>query len=309
MAGAVTTAGPGGASPMAHRREVSWRRMLPVLRYFRRTPSLGVGLLILLGLALFVIFGYLLYDTSRVTALSVAANRSPSLEFLLGTDRQGRDMLAVMIVGTFLTLMIGLIAGALGVVVGLVLGFVSAYYGGWVDNIIKTLVDTLLTIPGLLVLVIIAVSLSEAGLTVLQMAMVVSILAWLFPTRQIRSQVLVMREKGYVEIARLSGMSNLGIIVKEMMPNLAPYVAASFVGAVAAAILASIGLEALGLGPLDSATIGMTIYWNIWYSSILHGLWWWLIPPIIVIVSLFVGLFLVTAGLDEIANPRLRRRV
>ena len=118
-----------------------------------------------------------------------------------------------------------------------------------------------------------------------------------------------MREKSYVEIARLSGMSGPEIIVKEMMPNLMPYVTASFVNAVAAAILASVGLEALGLGPFDSPTIGMTIYWNIFYSSILLGLWWWLMPPIIAIILVFIGLFMVSAGMDEWANPRLRRRV
>ena len=84
---------------------------------------------------------------------------------------------------------------------------------------------------------------------------------------------------------------------------------ASFVASVTGAILASVGLEALGLGPLDSPTLGMTIYWNIYNSSLLKELWWWLTPPIFVIVILFVGLFLISAGLDEVANPRLRRRV
>jgi peptide/nickel transport system permease protein len=110
-------------------------------------------------------------------------------------------------------------------------------------------------------------------------------------------------------IATKRGTTAPGIIVKEMMPNLMPYVPASFVNAVAAAILASVGLEALGLGPFDSPTIGMTIYWNIFYSSILLGLWWWLMPPIIAIILVFVGLFMVSAGMDEWANPRLRRRV
>lgn len=285
------------------------RRLLSFLRYLRRNPIMITGLLILLALCLFVILGYLFYDTSTVEALSVPANQPPGSEFPFGTDRQGRDILAVIIVGTPLTLRIGLIAGTVGVFVGMILGFVSAYAGGWLDSVIKTFVDILLTVPQLLVLVLIAVSIPKGGLTVDQMALAVAVLAWRWPARSIRSQVLVMREKGYVQIARLSGMSNLGIIFKEMMPNLAPYVFASFVSAVAAAILASIGLEALGLGPLDSPTLGMTIYWNIWYSSILHGWWWWLVPPIAVIILLFVGLFMVTAGLDEIANPRLRRRV
>ena len=235
------------------------RGALGFARYLRRNPTLLVGMIILGSLALFVIWGHLFYDISHVEALSVPANRAPDAEFPLGTDRQGRDILAVIIVGTPLTLRIGLLAGALGIGVGMVLAFTAAYSGGWVDEVIRTGTDVMLTIPQLLVLVLIAVSIPRGGLTVDQMALAVAVLAWRWPARTIRSQVLVMREKAYVQIAKLSGMSNVGIIFKEMMPNLAPYIAASFVSAVASAILASIGLEALGLGPLDSPTIGMTI--------------------------------------------------
>ncbi len=284
-------------------------RILPLLRYFRRNPVLVVGILILASLASFVIWGYLFWDTSRIEALSVPSRQPPSLEYPLGTDRQGRDILAVIIVGIPLTLRIGLIAGAFGVIIGVTLGFIAAYAGGLLDGVIKTLVDVLLTIPGLLVLILIAVNVPEGGLTVDQMAFVVAVLAWLWPARTTRAQVLVMRERGYVQVAKMSGTRGIGIIFKEMMPNLAPYIFANFVNAVAAAILASLGLEALGLGPLDSPTLGVTIYWNIWYSSILHGWWWWFGPPIAVVVLLFVGLFMVSAGLDEVANPRLRKRV
>ena len=300
-------------------------RLLPVLRYLRRNPLMIGGLIILGGLVLFVISGYLFYEqedlfgnrvgvNELVRALSVPAREQPSWnpfgDYPLGTDEQGRDILAVLIVGTPLTLRIGLIAAAIGVGVGMVLAFVAAYAGGWIDGIIRVLIDSIIPIPGLLILVLVATSLnSGGGLTVDQMAFVISVLAWAGPGRAIRSQVLVMRERGYVEMARMSGTSGLGVIFKEMMPNLAPYVLASFVGAVAGAILASVGLEALGLGPLDSSTLGMTIYWNIYASSLLKGLWWWLIPPIVIIVLVFVGLFLISAGLDEVANPRLRRRV
>jgi peptide/nickel transport system permease protein len=104
-------------------------------------------------------------------------------------------------------------------------------------------------------------------------------------------------------------MRGAEIIVKEMIPNLLPYLGASFVGAVATAILASIGIEALGLGPMEAPTLGMTIYWVLYYAALLHGMWWWWAPPIIVIIIVFVGLFLISAGLDELANPRVRRVV
>jgi len=107
----------------------------------------------------------------------------------------------------------------------------------------------------------------------------------------------------------MSGVGGLKIIFFELMPNLLPYLAASLVGAIASAILASIGLEALGLGPVDSPTLGMTIYWVIYYAALLHGYWWWWLPPIAIITILFVGLFNLAGGLDEIANPRLRKTV
>ena len=284
------------------------RRILAVMRYTRRNPTLAVGIGLLLAVVLFAGIGSIFVPTSRAYALSVPASRPMSWEFPLGTDRQGRDLLAVMIAGTPLTLRIGLIAGVIGILVGTVLGFVSAFYRGAVDTIIRGSVDVLLTIPALMVMILVAVAL-KGGLTVDGMALVVSILAWVWPTRTIRAQVLTMRESGYIRVAQLSGMSSPEIIVKEMIPNLLPYLGASLVNAVAAAILASIGLEALGLGPMESPTLGMTIYWVLHYSALLHGMWWWWAPPIIIIVIVFISLFLLSKGLDELANPRVRRTV
>lgn len=277
-------------------------------RYVRRNPSLAVGIALLLSLILFSGIGALTYDTRRARPLSVIPEMRPSLELPFGSDTQGRDLFAVMVLGTPMTLRIGLLAGIIGVSVGTVLAFVAAYYGGAVDVLIRGAVDVLLTVPGLMLLVILAV-MAKNSLTVDQMALVVAALAWLWPTRTIRSQALSLRERAYVQLARLSGVSGPEIIVKELLPNLLPYIGASLVGATAAAVLASIGLEAIGLGPMEAPTIGMTIYWVIYHSALLHGMWWWFTPPIVIIVILFLGLFCLSSGLDEIANPRLRQEV
>jgi peptide/nickel transport system permease protein len=279
-----------------------------VLRYTRRNPSLLVGIVLLLSLLLFSAIGTLLYDTARARPLSVPASLTPSAQYPFGSDNQGRDLFAVIVLGVPLTLRIGLLAGIIGVGIGAVLAFVSAYYGGALDVFIRGVVDVGLTVPSLLVLVIIAVMV-RGSLTVDQMALVIASLAWLWPTRTIRAQVLTMRERAYVEVARLSGMSGVAIIFKEMLPNLLPYLGAALVSSTAAAVLASVGLEALGLGPLESPTIGMTIYWVIYNSALLHGMWWWFTPPLVVVIILFLGLFSLSAGLDEVANPRLRRSV
>ena len=270
----------------------------------RQQPQLTAGLVIVFLVVDFSPVGSVFVDTDLSRVGSAAANTSPSAEHPLGTDAAGRDLLAVMIAGTPLTLRIGFIAGAVGLGIGTLLGFIAGYFGGWIDTLIRGAADVLMTIPGLLFLVVLATSL-QATVTVNMMALVVASLAWMIPTRTIRSQVLSMREAGYVQVARLSGLGDLEIIARELLPNLLPYLAASFVSAVGAAVLASIGLEALGLGPQNEPTLGMTIYWALYYTSLLRGIWWWWAPPIIMIVLIFVGLFLVSMGLDRIANPRM----
>ena len=277
-------------------------------RYLRRNPTLVIGLLLLLGLLLFVVIGSFLVDVERARPLSARALQPPGGTLPFGSDKQGRDLFAVMVAGAPLTLRIGLIAGCIGTFVGATLAFLSAYYGGAVDNLVRGIVDIGLTVPGLMVLILIAMNL-RGGLDVNQMALIIASLAWLFPARTIRSQVLTIKERGYVQIARLSGVSGPEVIVKELLPNVLPYMVASLVGSVSSAILASVGLAVLGLGPTESPDLGMTLYWVLYNAAIINGWWWWWVPPIVAIAVLFIGLFLVTVGLDEIANPRLRRQV
>jgi peptide/nickel transport system permease protein len=280
--------------------------MKAALSYIARNRSLLVGSLLLLVLVLFVLIGRLFVDTEDARALSAPSLRPPSWDYPFGTDRQGRDLFAVMVAGTPLTLRIGFIAGFLGVGIGAVLAFTAGFYRGLTDTIIRSVADIGLTVPGLLVLILIAVSV-KSSLTVNEMALIVASLAWLNPTRTIRAQVLTLRERGYVELAAMSGMRGPEIIFRELMPNLLPYLAATLVSSVSAAILASIGLEVLGLGPMDSPTLGMTLYWVNFNAAMINGWWWWWVPPIVIIVMVFLGLFFVTVGLDEIANPRLRK--
>ncbi|MCB0062062.1 MAG: ABC transporter permease [Caldilineaceae bacterium] len=280
--------------------------MTELLYHMRRNSMLTTGIITLILMGALWLAGYLLVDVDNAAPLSAPTDLPPSREHLLGTDSAGRELLAVMVAGTPATLQIGLIAGALGLVIGTILGFTAGYFGGAIDGVIRSAADVALTVPALAVLVVIA-SVITKTLSPEILALIIAALAWMWPTRTIRAQVLTMRERAYVEVARLNGLNNLEIIFKELMPNLLPYLAASFVGAVSAAILAAIGLEALGLGPQSEPTLGMTIYWARYYNGLPRGMWWWWAPPVLIIILLFIALFMITAGLDEIANPRSRR--
>ncbi len=287
------------------------------LRYIWRNKPLAIGLFILVFLVLFTVTGRFLIDPKVDPYPLAGPSSKPPMTratvggeerlFPFGTDAQGRDLYAVAVVGTWMTVWIGLVAGTLGLVIGTFLGFTSAFYGGWYDTGVRLVVDVLLTVPALLILVVIASSLGSQSLGITGMALIIGLLAWRGPARVIRSQVLSMRERPYVMMARLNGMSGNGIIFRELMPNLMPYLGASLVGAVTAAIFASMGLAALGLGPLREPTLGVTIYWVINQNAFLRGLWWWGAVPIVIVALIFIMLFLISMGLDELANPRTRR--
>ncbi|HOT93081.1 MAG TPA: ABC transporter permease [Anaerolineae bacterium] len=280
------------------------------LNYIRRNPALGLGLLILLALLLFsTVAGYFV-PKEGAYPLYAKPKQKPSSEYPFGTDSVGRDLLPTLIYGTRMTLSIGMIAGCIGLGVGTVLGFMTGYFGGLFDTIVKFLVDVLMTIPSFLLLITISASVpNPEEMSVLQMALILSLVSWVQPTRAIRAQVLSMRERAFVMMAKLSGMSGMEIIIKELMPNLMPYLAISLAGAVNGGVLGSLGLQTLGIGNLREPSLGMTIYWLRYYNAFLQGYWWWIIEPVIVIAAIFIAFLLISIGLDEFANPRTRRTV
>lgn len=222
----------------------------------------------------------------------------------LGTENNGRDMLAVLLTGSPRSLRVGLIAASVGMLIGVILGCIAGFLGGTVDRVITTIADSWITIPSLAVLIVISAFVRQISAET--MAILISAFAWPSPTRLIRAQVLTLRERGYIRMARLSGASTLDVIFTEMMPNMLPYLAASFTGSVSGAILASTGLEALGLGPTRIPTLGMTIYYANQSAAVFRGMTWWYVFPILVLALIFTNLFNIATGLDEVANPRLR---
>jgi peptide/nickel transport system permease protein len=298
MASTTMSGGPV-APPLARRRLIPWMNQ-----------KLAIGSAIILAILLFCLLGPLFWDTDLAYVASGPRNLPPawweggSPAHPLGTENMGRDILAELIVGTPSSLKVGLIAASLGLGVGLILGSLAGYMGGRVDTVIRTISDSVITIPAIMVLIVIASYVKMTSTTV--MAFILALFAWPGPTRLVRSQVLTLRERGYVRMAMLSGATALEIMFVEMMPNMMPWLAASFTGGVSAAILGATGLEVLGLGPTRVPSLGMMLNQATAASALLRGMVWWWFPPIFMLMLIFTGFFLITIGLDEVANPRLR---
>lgn len=281
-------------------------RLQLTLRYLRRNKSLTLGLVILIGLIAFTAIGFLTIDPKDAYPLRAPTRRAPSWDYPFGTDFFGRDLLAAMVVGMWQTAAIGLLAGVIGTAIGVVLGFTSAYFGGWTDAIIKNVCLILTPIPVLLIQIVVAGSLDKRDVTILMMALIIVMLGWMGTTLVVRAQVLTMKERQFVAVAKLSGMNSIGIIFKEIMPNLLPFIAAALVVQVFAAVFASFYLAVLGLGPLREPLLGNIIWAAQGQGAFFNGWWWWPIAPSVAMILILGSLALINMGLDELANPRVR---
>jgi peptide/nickel transport system permease protein len=278
-----------------------------IARYVFGDWKLVLGLGLTAAILLFAPVGSWFVDEAATQLGAGGFAEAPSRSHLLGTDTTGRDMLAMMVYSTSPTIQIGLVAGLAATIVGVVLGLVSGFYRGPVDTLIRGVSDVVLTIPALAVLIVLAAFLQTSG--VVSMGLIIAAFAWPWTVRAVRSATLTMRELGFVSMARLSGRNGPQILFLELLPNLLPYVMATFVAAVSGAILVAVGLQLLGLGPIDVLTLGLILQYSFEYGAIVRGMWWWWGPPTVLLVLLFIALFLVSMSLDELANPRLKKGV
>lgn len=272
---------------------------------FLRNSKLSSGFIIIIVLVVIAASADFLAPYDVATIGLHAPDLPPSFENLLGTDTLGRDIFDQLIHSVRQSLIIGFFTGLVGLFVGSAVGIISGYRGGFVDDSLRSVTDVFLVIPTIPLLVVL--SSYVRFLTIPALVLILAVFAWPFPARTFRSQVLSLRKREFINMAKLSGMSDLKIVFREILPNMLPYVGTTFANAVSGAILAEVFLEILGLGPQNTTTLGVMIYWAMWRGALIRGILWWVLPPMIAIVLVFVGLQLINIGLDEVYNPRVRK--
>ena len=266
--------------------------------------SFIVGATIFLAMLLVSLIAGLFIPPQLKMSGSFPPRQPPLQDTLLGTTALGQSVAIQLTEAIPNSILIGLIAATVGTVLGALIGFTAGYFGGWIDNVLRMLIDVFLSVPSLLFLILISALVRSVN--VVTLALIIGAFAWPSPARQVRAQVLSLKERGFVQLAQLSGMSGMEIVVRELIPHMAQWLGANFVNAFIAAVLAESGLSIIGLGPQRQMTLGMMIYWALSYSAIFQNLWWWWLAPVITLIVLFLALYLIHIGLDEVSNPRLR---
>lgn len=227
----------------------------------------------------------------------------PSMQHFLGTNDAGEDVFSELLYAAKISLIVGFTAAFVSTCLGLLVGMLSGYYGGKLDAVVMRVTDIFLTLPTI-VLLIVLVAYIGPGLQNIIFA--ISILGWTGTARSIRSQVMSMKERPYVEASHAIGASNFTIMFGEILPNIMPLVLANGILAVVGAILSEAGLSFLGLGDPTQKSWGEMLYYAETRGAFINGAWWWIAAPGICIVLVALGFTLVGQALDEVFNPRVR---
>jgi peptide/nickel transport system permease protein len=265
------------------------------------------GLVILVFFTLVAIFAPLLASSEGLDPTKVDGPilAPPSWEYPLGTDDLGRSVLTLVIWGSRISLLVGLCATVVSMVVGSALGILSGFRGGWTDRVLMRLTDWFLVIPWLALAIILA---SIFGQSLLIITLVIGLTSWAGTARLVRSQVLSVKERPFVERARGLGASDRQVVVRHVLPNVFPVIFANTILTVALSILAETTLSFLGLGDPLRISWGAILEMAFEAGAATIGAWWWLGSPGVCIVLVVLAFTMCGYALDEILNPRLRRR-
>lgn len=228
----------------------------------------------------------------------------PSSDYILGTTYLGYPVFPRLLHGIQMSLMIALVAGSIALVGALLIGGFSGYYSGLRGESLNVLQTMFLMIP-IIPIILVLTALFEHR-TIWVVTLVVALVSWAWSGRQFRSQVLSLKERNFVDLARISGKGDFDILFREIFPNMLGFVVVSLFNIMGSVIVIESSISAIGLGPETAVTLGTMINRAITHSAMYKELWWWFIPPGIVIILITGTLVALASVIDDVLNPRLR---
>jgi len=296
-AGAIAQPGAAGGGPQAG---VALGRIWRAVRSNRKATA-GIILLVIFGL-LAAFPGVLAHDNPQADVYG--RSLGPSMAHLFGTTALGQDIFAQAVWGTRETLIIALVSGLLSTFLSVFMGLVAGYLGGAVESVLNFITDVLLVIPTLPLLIIIASFLPNSGVPILILILVIT--GYSYGARQLRAQTLSLRNRDFLEAARVRGERSLYIVFVEIIPTMTSLIVATFLGTAVYNVIFASGLQFIGIGNPDSVSWGTMLYWAQNNEALQTDQYLWAIVPGACIALLGAAFALLNYAFDEIGNPALR---
>jgi len=273
-----------------------------------RSPKVLIGLGMLVFFVLLAVIGPLVapYDPSASLSSTNGVPQPPSAAHWLGTTQTQQDVLSQLLAGGRSTIVVAFLAGVVATVIGVVVGVTAGYLGGLADDLLSLLANIFLVMPALLLLIVIFGFLPASSDDLL-IGAIIALTGWAWGARVLRAQTLSLRNRDFVESARITGESTARIIGWEIVPNLLPIIASSFLFTVLYGVGTYTAIAYLGLVNIDPHwSWGGMLFWAQSVNAQVNGYWWWYIPPGLAVALLGTALALLNFGIDEFINPRLR---
>jgi len=308
---------PVQRSIRAEKLRLALKKINATVRTFRKSIMGMVGLAILLVFIMMAIIAGPLYDLGIIqnpnkfteSSDETQALKPPSSHHLLGTDEKGRDVVSELFYGSRNSLIVGFAAALITMVLGAGIGLFAGSYGRGVDEFLMRTTDMFLVIPWLPFAVILATFLPpENKPSLFKIIIVIGVTSWPATARIVRAQVLSIRERSFIERAVSVGSGKMHIMRVHLLPNVFPLVFANAILSVSYAILSEAFLSFFGLSDPSKITWGLMLYNSYNFGGFANEAYWFVLPPGICIIMVVLGFTLVSYALDEILNPRLRRR-
>lgn len=311
----------GLSEPAAEKVHLLMKKTSATWRIFRRNRLGMVGLVMLIVFVTMALFsaqvmlvlswigGWEVAYTPTFKDMTVDAESPPSPEHWLGVDSFNQDILARVIYGARVSMLVGLVATAVSMGLGASVGLLSGYWGGLRDEALMRITDVFLVIPWLALMIVFAAVL-PGGSSVTKVMIVIGITGWSSTARIVRAQVFSLKERAFIERARAIGSGDLHIVRKHIFPNVFPLMFANAILTIAISILSESTLSFIGLGPSSSDVV---TWGNILEDAdaafaIQRELYWWVVVPGLMIVFVVLAFTFIGYALDEIFNPKLRKR-
>ncbi|WP_026922361.1 ABC transporter permease [Glycomyces arizonensis] len=273
------------------------------LYFALRNPKVVIGLTIVIGLLLLGVIGPFFLNNDPNEYIG-PKSEGPSGDFWLGTTYFGQDVFSQFVHGLRSSYLVGGLGAVIAFAIGLSVGFTAGYRGGIVDELLNMLTNVVLVLPALAVLIVISSYLEVRG--VVSQGIIIGLFSWPWVARAVRAQSFTLRNRDYVDLAKLTGKRAPQIIIKEIMPNMASYLLMSVILLFGGAILFAAMLDFIGLGPTNAVSLGTMMQQSMAWSALHLGLWWWFVPPGVAITAIVGSLYITNVGLDEVFNPKLR---
>lgn len=276
---------------------------MPLKKILKGSRKFKMGIIILGVILLFGLL-YPFFNGADPFAPVGSAFESPSRDHVLGTDNFGRDVLLSLAYGTRTSFVVGMLAGAIATIIGVTLGLFAGYRGGFIDEVLMAFANLFTVIPPFVILILISVSVQSRSIWLT--AAVIGVTTWPWTARSVRAQTVSLRNRDHINIAKLTGFSTAKIIMKEVLPYIMSYIFMCYVIQITTGILSESGVSMLGLGPLNTVSLGIMLNWAILFEAPVAGAWWAFVPAAFIVAFMTFSLYLIQLGMDEIFNPKLR---